>query len=96
MLSKQENFAISIVAWMEVMVGSNAGNQAFLREFLGYFRMIDISMEIAEECVRVRQSRRLKLPDALIYATALVSGRTLVTFNSRDFPAETPSVQLLS
>jgi predicted nucleic acid-binding protein len=34
----------------------------------------------------------MKLPDAVIYATALVAGRTLVTFNTRDFAASMPHV----
>ena len=40
----------------------------------------------------LRQTMRLKLPDAIIYATALETGRTLVTMNSRDFPPGTEAV----
>jgi predicted nucleic acid-binding protein len=47
-----------------------------------------ITVEIAERAVRLRRTMRLKLPDAIIEATALTSGRTLVTHNTRDFPAD--------
>ncbi len=42
--------------------------------------------------MHVRKTTRLKLPDAIIYSTALAMGRTLLTLNSRDFPPGTPSV----
>jgi len=95
LLTIEGNFAISTIAWIEVMAGSNLENQSQIRNFLAYFKLIEIDQKIAEECVRVRKTMRLKLPDALIYSTALATGRTLVSFNSRDFPANTPSVRIL-
>ena len=38
-----------------------------------------------EEAVGLRRGRPLTLPDAIIYATARVHGRTLATRNTRDF-----------
>ena len=46
-----------------------------------------------ERTILVRRQMRLKLPDAIIYASALVTGRTLVTYNTRDFALGTPSVR---
>jgi predicted nucleic acid-binding protein len=34
---------------------------------------------IKEEAIRLRRSARLKLPDAIVVATALVHGATLIT-----------------
>ncbi len=34
----------------------------------------------------IRKTNRIKLPDAIIYATALVNNLTLITRNTSDFP----------
>jgi predicted nucleic acid-binding protein len=62
------------------------------RKFLGGFEVISVTPEIAETAVAVRKQQKLTLPDAIFYATALATGRTLVTYNDRDFPQVTPSV----
>jgi hypothetical protein len=36
----------------------------------------------------------MKLPDAIIQATAEGAGRVLITRNTRDFPASTPGVRI--
>jgi predicted nucleic acid-binding protein len=42
----------------------------------------------------VRQALRVKLPDAIIKASAEVQGRLLVTRNTRDFPVDDAGVRL--
>ncbi len=49
---------------------------------------------MAERAVELQQSRRIRLPDALIWATAQVHGLLLVTRNTRDFPADDPGVRV--
>ena len=62
---------------------------------LSGFTMIEVTTAIAARTVQVRrQYRRLKLPDALIYATAQVHGLTLVTRNTRDFDEAMPGVRI--
>jgi predicted nucleic acid-binding protein len=85
--------AISIITWMEVMVGARPADAQRTSLFLARLQNVEISREIAERAVAVRRQMRLKLPDAIVYATALSTGRTLVTFNTRDFPAGTPAVR---
>ena len=92
LLSRGEMLPISIITWMEVLVGSRVERDEHTRAFLGRFSKIDISAAIAERAVRLRRTMHLKLPDAIIYATALETGRTLVTLNSRDFPPGTEAV----
>jgi predicted nucleic acid-binding protein len=50
--------------------------------------------EIAEEAVRLRRDRRLRLPDAFVWATARVEGVLLVTRNAKDFPVREPSIRV--
>jgi len=49
--------------------------------------------DIAEETIVIRQKYKIKMPDAVIAATALINNLTLVTANSRDF--ENTGVKLL-
>lgn len=78
--------AISVISWMEVLVGARGPDEeALVRGFLSGFETLPIDAAVAEQAVSLRRTRRLKLPDAIILATAIASGRTLVTRNTRDF-----------
>jgi predicted nucleic acid-binding protein len=41
--------------------------------------------EIVNICVKIRKGKKIKTPDAIIAATALANGFTLVTDNEKDF-----------
>jgi predicted nucleic acid-binding protein len=86
--------AISIITWMEVMAGSNSEDESRIRAFLTAFRCLPITPDVAERSFLVRKQRKLKLPDAIILATAERSDRLLITRNSRDFPADDPGVRI--
>jgi predicted nucleic acid-binding protein len=86
--------AISFVTWMEVMVGSPAGTETATRDFLHSFEIIGLDAGIAERAVALRRSHRIKLPDAVIWASAHETGSLLVTRNRRDFPDSDPSVRI--
>jgi hypothetical protein len=53
-----------------------------------------VSVPIAERAVALRRARRVKLPDALIWATAETQGALLVTRNTKDFPADAPGIRV--
>ena len=86
--------AISIITWMEVLVGADGDLEAPTRHFLNSFDIVPVDEPIAERAVGLRRSHRIKLPDAIIQATAEKSGRVLITRNSRDFPPGTPGVRI--
>ncbi|HEE0107772.1 type II toxin-antitoxin system VapC family toxin [Citrobacter freundii] len=84
--------AISLITWMEVMVGAKKYRQeSRTRVALSAFNIIGVSQDIAERSVRLRQEYGMKLPDAIILATAQIHRLTLVTRNTKDF-AEIPGV----
>lgn len=85
--------AISIVTWIEVMVGVAEDSSERTRQFLNRFTVIGLSDAIAERAVTLRRTHRLRFPDAIIWATAQTTGRLLVTRNSRDFPDDDPGVR---
>ena len=86
---------ISIVTWMEVLAGAhNEEEEDVIEMFLREFKVIDISRPIAREAVAIRKDRRLRLPDALIWATASHESALLVTRNTKDFPRTHPGVRV--
>ncbi|GDX79249.1 ribonuclease VapC [Deltaproteobacteria bacterium] len=85
--------AISHITWIEVMVGAtDAAGERPLRALLSGFRVLPVDGEVAEEAVRLRRSRRVKLPDAIIWATARVHRLELATRNTKDFTPHEPGV----
>ncbi|ECA1349630.1 type II toxin-antitoxin system VapC family toxin [Salmonella enterica] len=84
--------AISLITWMEVMVGAKKYHQENRTHIaLSAFNIIGVTQEIAERSVIVRQEYGMKLPDAIILATAQVHRCELVTRNTKDF-ADIPGV----
>jgi len=92
LLLGEQPLPISIVTWMEVMVGATEETADRTRHFLSRFQVCELNAAVAEQAVIYRRQLRLKLPDAIIYATARSLDRTLVTLNVRDFPNGTESV----
>jgi predicted nucleic acid-binding protein len=86
--------AISIVTWMEVMAGVTAANEDETREFLLNFQPLPLTPEIAERAVAIRRAGKIKLPDAIIQATAEVERRVLITRNTRDFTMGTAGIDI--
>jgi predicted nucleic acid-binding protein len=93
-LARFDERVISVVTWMEVMVGAAPAEEAPIRAFLSGFEVVPIDADVADEAVRLRRERRLRLPDAVIWATARTQGALLVTRNTKDFPAGDPGVRV--
>jgi predicted nucleic acid-binding protein len=92
--SRYEALAISIITWMEVMVGVTDANGASTRPFLSRFEVVGIDVQVSEAAVALRRSSRIKLPDAIIWATARSRGWLLAPRNTRDFPVTDPAVRV--
>ena len=86
--------AISIITWMEVMVGATPQVYSATRSFLEGFEVVGLDGPIADQAVALRQQYRIKPPDAIIWASAQETGSLLVTRNSKDFPSANPSVRI--
>lgn len=86
--------AISVISWMEVMAGTTTQTEDAARAFLRSFNLLEIDAKTAERAVELRKTRRIKLPDAIIWATAQVHQCLLVTRNTRDFDRSDPGVRV--
>lgn len=65
-----------------------------LRTFLATFALQEFTQEIADRAAAIRRTSRLRLPDAIIRATADALGQLLVTRNTRDFDARDPAIRI--
>ena len=86
---------ISRMTWIEVMSGVPDDAASETEEFLRLFAMSEIDEEIGRRTAAIRHQRKsIKIPDAVIYASAQVTGRILVTRNVKDFPANMPGIRV--
>ena len=51
----------------------------------GYANILTLVDKIVEETIQIKQTKKIKLPDAIIAATALHHNMELITNNSKDF-----------
>ena len=93
-LALYQSPAISVISWIEIMAGTTAQNEATTRAFLQSFDLLQINSKTAESAAALRKTRRIKLRDAVIWATAQVEQCLLVTRNTRDFPSNDPSIRV--
>ena len=85
-LEAQEGAAISVISWIEVLVGCEPYQLEPVRSWLDGFARFELDQPVAEMAVVCRQQLGLKVPDAIILATARRHGLILATRNSKDFP----------
>ncbi len=92
-LERYDDRAISILTWIEVMLGTTPETNLATRAYLSGFEVIPLDDVIAEGAVELRRRHRMKLPDAIVWASARRDGRLLVTRDTKDFPLDDPGVR---
>lgn len=94
----KENPSISIITKIEVL-GFNFKNVEEHQLLLGIcndLNIIALTNEIADSAIEIRKKYRIKLPDAIIYATALVNNTSLITNDIDDFKLLNEGVSLVN
>ncbi|MDD4971225.1 MAG: type II toxin-antitoxin system VapC family toxin [Paludibacter sp.] len=77
---------LSIITKIEVLGFNTTANQyQILTDFMDDASVYELTEEVADVCIALRKKHKTKLPDAIIAATALVSGFILITRNVSDF-----------
>lgn len=79
--------AVSAVSYVEVL-GYHRITETELRYFKAFFaeaRVLPLAQAVLETAVRLRQTKKIKLGDSLVAATALLHDLTLITRNVDDF-----------
>lgn len=86
---------VSVITYIELMVGAKSSiEEKILKGFLATFQVIELTGLVAQQTITLRQKHSLKIPDAIIYASAQTEGTILVTRNSKDMKPEWPDVRV--
>ena len=87
--------AISRISWIEVLAGvRDADDKDRVENLLGFFEMIELDEPVAREAIELSKEHCLKLPDAVIWASAKLRDSLLITRNARDFPIGDQSIRV--
>ena len=60
-------------------------DEVVLRSMLACFHEVEVSGPVVDKAIEIRKKRRIRVPDAIIAATAIVTKAKLVTRNAEDF-----------
>ena len=77
---------VSVISKLEVL-GFDAPEDDYklLTEFFDEALVLYLTEEIVQECISIRKEQTIKLPDAIIAATAIIYEMDLITRNATDF-----------
>ncbi len=80
-----EEYGISVITYMEVLGYhfESTKEKEFIEELLSYLSIIYIDETIAKRVIQLKKEKKIKLPDAIICATAIVNNSLLITNDIR-------------
>ena len=77
---------ISIITQIELLCwNTDSQTEQKIRNFINDSLVLEINPEVIDECVKLRKSKKIRTPDAIIAATALANSCTIITNNEKDF-----------
>jgi len=78
--------AISLITYYEVLnYDFSKEEELLVREFLDEFEVLSVSKNIINKALENRKTKRIKMADNFILATAQIFGLDIVTRNTKDF-----------
>lgn len=83
------NFAVSIITKIELLGWQfpDSSKMDITERFLDCSMIFFLDDAVVEQTIFLRRTHKIKLPDALIAATAMVNDLTLLSRNDKDFTA---------
>lgn len=72
---------IELLGWQAPTIGAMRQVEKFVEDST----TVSLSDEIADKAIEIKRTKKIKLPDAVIAATALVHDLTLISRNDDDF-----------
>ncbi|MDR2593165.1 MAG: type II toxin-antitoxin system VapC family toxin [Fibromonadaceae bacterium] len=78
---------LSVITEIELLGWKSASDEQIevLKDFIKNSNVLELNENIKNKAIEVRRNYKIKLPDALIAATALVHDFELITRNTKDF-----------
>lgn len=85
--SKGDRLCISAITHMEALgyPFKTAKEELFVKGLCEAYELIELTRPIMDKTIEIRKQSKIKLPDAIIAASALVEEAKLVTVNVKDF-----------
>jgi predicted nucleic acid-binding protein len=79
--------SISIISYIEALGFGfeTERDEHYMKLICSSFRIVELSDPVITATINIRKRHKIKLPDAIIYATALIEGLPLLTNNTDDF-----------
>jgi len=86
-LFKREQPVMSTITEIELLSWKSVSetDDEIIKKFIGDSKVIELEPAIKTKASEIRKKTGIKLPDAIIAATALVYNLTLITRNVKDF-----------
>lgn len=90
--------SISVISKMELLgyPFKNHLEEQYLLEILNALVIVPLTDEIVNLTIEIRKKYKIKLPDAIIYATAKALNAKLITNNITDFNKTDETVELIN
>ena len=77
---------LSVITQIELLCWkTSTATEQKVKSFVADSIVLDINPDVITQCVNIRKGKKIKIPDAIIAATALAYGYTLITNNEKDF-----------
>jgi predicted nucleic acid-binding protein len=77
---------LSVITQIELLCWkTDSDKEQKVKAFITESAILDLTRDVIMHCVDIRRSMKIKTPDAIIAATALHYGYTLITNNEKDF-----------
>lgn len=82
-----EESVLSFISEIELQVWNppDPADMVIYTEFIAESHIITVEDAIIKKTIDIRKNQKLKIPDAIIAATAMVNDFTLVSDNDKDF-----------
>jgi predicted nucleic acid-binding protein len=78
---EEKSYCISLITYMEILSYhfQSQEEEEFVRKLLLLFEVVEIDKHVADKVIQLKKSRKIKLPDAIIVATAMIENALLCT-----------------
>lgn len=85
-IADRNSHHLSVINQIELLgFNAPASEMQSLEAFIASSVILPLSNKVVQKTIELRKTRKIKLPDAVIAATALVHGLKLITRNISDF-----------
>lgn len=77
---------LSIITQIELLCWkTDTATEQKVKDFINDSIVLEITPDVITQCVNLRKGKKIRTPDAIIAATALAYGYTIITNNEKDF-----------